>query len=119
MTVHNKIAKWTAAQWDALKGDGCTGIPDLYLETPCDRHDRHYATHQHRDGRPITRFEADVELAKDAWKAMPIFPESAWTFRNFLPRVLMAPVRLVVKTVVPPIVFIGVRVGGEVHWNEE
>lgn len=113
------IKRWTADQWDALKFDGCTGIPNFHLETPCDRHDRHYATHQHRDGRPITRFEADVELAKDAWKAMPVFPEGAWTLRNFLPRLAMAPVRAVVKVVVPPVVFAAVRVGGEVHWDDE
>lgn len=112
------VKRWTADQWEAIAGNGCTGIPDLYLETACQRHDRHYETHQHRDGRPITRFEADVELAKDSWKALPVFPAGAWTFRNFMPRILMAPVRLAVKTVVPPVVFAGVRIGGASHWAE-
>lgn len=111
------VAEWSSDQWDAIKGDGCTGIPDLYLESPCTRHDRHYRTKRHRDGTPITRFEADVELLKDAWKALPIVPVDAkLTLTNSIPFVGMTVVRAVVKPVVPLVVFAGVRAFGWIHW---
>ena len=106
------IKKWSSDAWDAIKGDGCTGIPDLYLESPCNRHDRHYETHVHRDGRPITRYEADVELMKDAWKSLPVVPKGPLT----VGKAAMVPVRMVVKPILPIIVFIGVRIFGGSHW---
>lgn len=115
------IKRWSADAWDAIKGNGCTGIPDLYLETPCNRHDRHYETHVHRDGRPITRFEADVELAKDAWKSLPVVPPNLkWDFKSSLKNAVTLPIlipfRAVAKVVVPPVVFGGVRIFGGSHW---
>lgn len=106
------IKNWSADAWNAFKGDGCTGIPDLYNEKPCERHDRHYTFHTHKDGTPITRFEADWELAKDSWKALPVVPEGKLT----LPNVAMIPVRAVVKNLMPPILFLGVRLFGGSHW---
>ena len=106
------IKHWTKDAWDAIKGDGCTGIPDLTMESPCMRHDRHYTSHVHRDGTPITRLEADLELAKDVWK-MPI-----WTKEELsLKKIAIVPVRVVVKFIMPPILFIGVRLLGAPHWE--
>lgn len=105
------MKKWTQDAWAAVKGDGCTGIPDLWMESPCTRHDRHYTFHTHKDGTPITRFDADVELMKDAWKALPLVPEKL-TWQS----ALLIPLRGIAKVVVPPVVFLGVRVGGGSHW---
>ena len=104
------MKEWSQNAWNAVKGDGCTGIPDLWMESPCTRHDRHYTFHAHKDGTPITRFEADVELAKDVWKALPVVPDDKRLF-------WMSPIRLVVKSVMPVVVFLGVRVGGATHWD--
>jgi hypothetical protein len=41
-----------------LNSDGCTGVPDLYLDC-CYQHDIHYRTHRTLDGQPITKREAD------------------------------------------------------------
>lgn len=111
------ITAWSKDLWNAYKGDGCTGIPDLYLETPCERHDRHYTFHTHKDGTPITRLEADWELAKDAWKALPVIPKGPLTVQ----KVALIPVRAIVKPIAPIILFVGVRIfgGGANHWGEE
>lgn len=106
------VKKWSADAWAAVKGDGCTGIPDLYMERPCERHDRHYTFHTHSDGTPISRLSADWELAKDTWKALPVMSANKRLW-------WMAPIRLVAKNVLPVVVFIGVRIGGAPHWDTE
>jgi len=112
-----EVKHWTSDMWDAIKGDGCTGVPDLYNEKPCQRHDRHYESHVHRDGTPITRFEADVELAKDSWKALPIVPPDAkWTLPGAPWLSLRIIGRAVIKPIAPVILFTGVRLFGAPHW---
>ena len=44
-----------------LDSDGCTGIPDFYLDA-CLEHDVHYRTHRWIDGTPIVRAEADARF---------------------------------------------------------
>ena len=106
------MKEWSQNAWNAVMGDGCTGIPDLYMEGPCQRHDRHYTFHTHKDGTPITRFEADVELAKDVWKALPVMPAGEITLLN----TARIPLRAVVKVMMPVVVFIGVRIAGWRFW---
>lgn len=106
------MKEWSQNAWNAMMGDGCTGIPDLYMEGPCQRHDRHYTFHTHKDGRPISRFESDVELAKDVWKALPVVPSGPMTIKT----AAVVPVRAVVKVVMPAVVFIGVRIAGWRFW---
>lgn len=112
------VSDWSEDAWDAIKGNGCTGIPDFWIESPCQRHDRHYETHRHRDGRPISRLGADWELAKDAWKALPVVPPEVWqlTWKNAIPLAVIVPARAVAKTVLPVVVFVGVRLAGWKFW---
>ena len=106
------MKEWSQNAWNSVMGDGCTGIPDLYMEGPCQRHDRHYTFHTHKDGTPITRFESDVELAKDIWKALPVVPPGEITPLN----IARIPLRAVVKVVMPVVVFTGVRIAGWRFW---
>lgn len=55
--------------WKAIKGDGCTASPDLFYKRCCNTHDRHYATHEHNNGAPITKAEADKRLFQCMRKA--------------------------------------------------
>ena len=87
-------ARWQA-RWDAIQGDGCTAVPDLWLKAACTRHDRHYGTHRHRDGTPITRWEADVEMLKDARASAP---------------------NALLRNTIPFVYFIGVRLAGWTRW---
>lgn len=64
------LSEWQV-RWDAAKVNGCTKSPDLWMKEACDRHDRHYGTHKHRDGRKISRWQADWELLKDARRTAP------------------------------------------------
>lgn len=82
-------------RWASSKTDGCTDVPDLWLGDACDRHDRHYATHMHKDGTPITRAEADWEFLKDGRRDSPTF---------------------ITRNTVPFIYWIGVRLFGGTHW---
>lgn len=55
------IDYWTkvkALAW-ALKGDGCSGVPDLFYRPCCDLHDIFYRTGADVDGTRVTRREAD------------------------------------------------------------
>ena len=110
------MKEWSQNAWNAVMGDGCTGIPDLYMEGPCQRHDRHYTFHTHRDGRPISRFEADWELAKDVWKALPVIPKWGPTLKEKAAQTLILPVRAVVKVLMPLVIFTGVRIAGWRFW---
>lgn len=47
-----KLIRWY------IKTDGCTGVPDFYLEE-CIKHDFYYRTHVGFDGRLISRSDAD------------------------------------------------------------
>lgn len=46
---------------DELGADGCT-CGSAAMRNCCLRHDVHYRTHQHMDGRPITQREADDQF---------------------------------------------------------
>ena len=48
----------------ALKGDGCTDVPDLFFTPCCDEHDIHYRTGNTITGKPITRLQADNQFFK-------------------------------------------------------
>ena len=47
----------------ALKSDGCTGVPDFYLDC-CLEHDIHYRTGKTLGGKPLTRAQADARLRR-------------------------------------------------------
>jgi hypothetical protein len=93
----------TMTYWDrvkalawALKGDGCSKVPDLNYRSCCDEHDIHYRTGMTIDGVKITRKEADsrflVCMQKKGmvpilgthivpffyWAAVRLFGETAW-----------------------------------------
>lgn len=106
------VKEWSKNAWEAMTGDGCTGIPDLHMEGPCQRHDRHYTFHTHKDGTPISRLESDWELAKDVWKAMPLVPPGPMT----VSKAIDIPLRGALKVICPPIVFLGVRLFGWKFW---
>lgn len=46
-----------------LDSDGCSGVPDFYLES-CLEHDIHYRTHHTLDGRSISRRQADMRIRR-------------------------------------------------------
>ena len=52
---------WTRVRRVAsrLGSDGCTGVPDFYLDS-CLEHDIHYRTHHTLDGRRISRRQSDM-----------------------------------------------------------
>lgn len=74
-TVRSKAKK--------LKSDGCTGVPDFYLEC-CLEHDIHYRTHKKMDGTRITKAQADKTL-KECIQSRSIFgrysPMAWWRYR--------------------------------------
>lgn len=45
----------------ALQSDGCSGVPDFYLDC-CLQHDIAYRTGADVDGGPLTRSQADAQL---------------------------------------------------------
>ena len=94
------ITEWRS-RWDAAKTNGCTRSPDLWMKEACDRHDRHYGTHRHRDGRFISRWQADVELMKDARKSAPGLTPLG---------------RFVTRNTIPPFYFIMTRLFGWKYW---
>lgn len=49
------------AQAFALGGDGCSGVPDFYVDG-CHEHDIAYRTHRDPLGKPIDKKEADKRL---------------------------------------------------------
>lgn len=53
-----------AALWAAVKGNGCSDVPDWndHLRGCCNRHDCDYSTHTDETGEPITRAQADKRL---------------------------------------------------------
>lgn len=60
------IDYWTkvkALAW-ALKGDGCSKVPDFHYRCCCDEHDIHYRTGMTIDGQRLTRKEADQHFLK-------------------------------------------------------
>ena len=63
----------------ALKSDGCTGVPDFYLDA-CLEHDVHYRTHHWLDGEPIFKSEADERLRRviQARSFLGIFSPLSW-----------------------------------------
>lgn len=65
-----QLAKWDTAYRarvsniaQMLHSDGCTGVPDFYLDA-CYEHDIHYRTHHTVDARPITFGEANHWLGE-------------------------------------------------------
>lgn len=58
-------AYWVAvyARARQLKSDGCSGVPDLYVEC-CWEHDLAYRTGHTLTCEPITRVEADAEFRR-------------------------------------------------------
>ncbi len=47
-----------------LKGDGCTGAPDLFYGDCCNEHDVHYKTGFTLKGKPISRKQADKKFLR-------------------------------------------------------
>jgi hypothetical protein len=90
-------ARWRK-YWRALKGDGCTAVPDLGFSACCDNHDRHYATRRHRNGKRISRVAADVALLR-------------CMFRN-------RKVSVIKRLLLAPVFFAGVRLFGWMHWRK-
>lgn len=84
--------------WRALKGDGCTAVPDLGFTACCDDHDRHYSTRRRRNGKKLSRVAADAALF-----ACMMRNKKA----NILKRLLLAPT-----------FFVGVRLFGWMHWRK-
>lgn len=69
----------------ALKGDGCTGAPDLEYRRCCDEHDFHARTGVTIDGHPITEAEAALRLfrcmraKRTHWLKRLVVPAVYWT----------------------------------------
>lgn len=77
----------------ALNSDGCSHVPDFHLDA-CLEHDIAYRTHQHLDGAPITKAEADTRFRQRLqemsafgsfspmswwrWAAVSWWGQSAW-----------------------------------------
>jgi len=59
--------------------DGCTGVPNWYLEA-CIIHDFYYTMHKDFDGSPITREEADKRFRKKIQHLSPVgkFSPMSW-----------------------------------------
>lgn len=87
----------TMSYWDrvkamawALKGDGCSKVPDFNSRPCCDEHDIHYRTGATIEGVRLTRREADRRfyecmkhtdgpiLAGLYWLGVRMFGEQAW-----------------------------------------
>ena len=83
--------------WRAVRTDGCTASPDLWWGDCCNDHDRHYVTHMHRDGTPITRYQADLAL-----------------FRCMKQKNIHLPIW---RWVIPSIYFVAVRIFGRKLFN--
>lgn len=62
------------AAWHLIKGDGCTGAPDMTFTSCCTDHDRHYTTHTHASGAPITRARADAAFLQCCKRHAPPIP---------------------------------------------
>ena len=63
-----------------LKSDGCSGVPDFYLDG-CLEHDIHYRTHKWLDDEPIFKSEADERFRRVIQARSPfgrISPMSWW-----------------------------------------
>lgn len=88
--------KW-ARRWRAIKTDGCTAVPDLWLLEACQNHDRMYATHHDKMHRPITRAQADWLFFQEAKKANPKCP--------------------VASTFIAAVYYLGVRLFGAAFWK--
>jgi len=73
----------------ALKSDGCTGVPDFYVDA-CLEHDCFYRTHQTIFGAPITKDEADWILKRriQQWSWLgwlsPMAQWRYWFLRRFV-----------------------------------
>lgn len=87
-----------ALAW-ALKGDGCTAVPDLTYRQCCDEHDIHYVTGMTVEGTPITRFEADNRFFK-------CMKETGKT-------------PIIGTHIIPAIYWVGVRIFGGGVWNKK
>jgi len=90
----------TMSYWDrvkalawALKGDGCSKVPDFNYRCCCDEHDIHYRTGTTLDGVRLTRKEADKYFLACMQKRGGI--------------------------VLPFLYYIGVRLFGESSWDHD
>lgn len=103
--VDNKQTYWERVKRiaKALKGDGCTGVPDLTYKKCCDRHDIHYRTKMRLEDTgiptPITRAEADKEMFK-------CMRETGKT-------------PIIGSIIVPGLYWLGVRLFGSGAWNKD
>ena len=86
-----------SALWRAVRGDGCTNVPDIHdaYTTCCIAHDRDYATHTSEMGVPLTRAKADARLRSCMATASKTFA-GRWF--------------------VTPLYYVGVRLFGRKHW---
>lgn len=85
------------ALWAAVKGDGCTRVPDWHsaYKECCNRHDADYSTHTDEQGNALTRKQSDKRLF-DCMK------RNSKTFLG--------------KFFVSTLYFVGVRVFGKSYW---
>jgi hypothetical protein len=63
--------RWDKSYWQrvkqharALRGDGCSGVPDVWGRPCCDEHDVAYRCHNDPDGQLITRAQADARFRR-------------------------------------------------------
>ncbi len=113
------VTDWKA-RWKAAKTNGCSRSPDLWMKRACNRHDRHYDTHHHRDGRPITRAESDWELLKDARKALPYKTyDTPPSIVNTVPRLVEMGRNAILRNTIPVFYWMMTRTFGQKYWGPD
>lgn len=90
----SKISQMAAA----LRGDGCSMVPDFSFRHCCDEHDIAYRTGKSWCGEEITRSQADAALRRCIRRN-----GATWFGRNILSWVF----------------WIGVRIGGRKAWGDK
>ncbi len=81
-----------------IRGDGCTGAPDLSFRKCCDYHDLAYQTHRNTAGHEITRAEADRAFLECMKRNAPGAP--------------------IAGRLLPYFYYLAVRIFGSAHWKE-
>ena len=85
--------------WRAVRGDGCTAVPDLGFTECCNRHDADYRTHHDENGRRISRSRSDARLFLCMIRSKKHPHIARWTLAT--------------------IFFTGVRMFGRNFWNRK
>lgn len=99
MKANATLRENAAHAWSAVKGDGCTDVPDFTeaFTRCCDQHDADYTTGADENGRRLSRARADRRLYL-------CLKCAAVTFAG--------------KYVIAPAYWIGVRLFGKSHWRK-